>query len=164
MKVLKNIKSQGVRQSGFSLLEVMISIAVTSVGLFGLAGVQAVGLNNNHSAYQSSQATVLAYDIADRMRANASAVNSYLSSSMTPVYARSLGAQAGCISTSGCSAAQMAQNDLYEWDSALTAALPGASASITLASGIYTVSINWDDNRDGEINDEDADFQVSFQL
>ena len=163
MKSYSKIKKQIPRQSGFSLFEVLISMAVTSIGLFGLAGIQAVGLQNNNSAYQRSQATVLAYDVADRMRANTGAINNYLTSSMTLTYAKTLGAQAGCIGTSGCSATQMAQNDLYEWNESLTTALPGATGLITLAGDIYTISVTWDDNRDGVVNGDDPGFQVSFQ-
>ena len=56
--------------SGFTLIEVLISMLILAVGLLGLAGLQATGLRNNLSAYNRSQATQLAYDMADRMRAN----------------------------------------------------------------------------------------------
>ena len=151
------------RQSGFSMLEVLMAIVVTSVGLLGLASMQATGLKSNHSAYHRSQATVLAYDIADRMRANTVAVNNYLTSFMTLTEAKTAGAQAGCKSTSGCSPSQMAQNDLFEWNAALTAALSGATGTITAAGNIYTVTVNWDDNRDGVVDSADPNFQMSFQ-
>jgi len=144
-------------------LEVLIAIAVTSIGLFGLAGVQARGLLNNQSAYQRSQATVLAYDIADRMRANTTSIDNYLTSFMPLSKAKTLGVVAGCVGASGCTSAQMAQNDLYEWNAALTSAAPGSTAAITVAGNTYTISIRWDDNRDGVVDANDPDFQVSFQ-
>lgn len=151
------------RQSGYSLLEVLIAMAITSVGLFGLAGMQAVGLNNNHSAYHRSQATVMAYDIADRMRANLSSIDNYLTSHMTLAQARTMGATVGCKSTSGCTSVQMARNDLIDWDTELNSVLPGATGTITLTDGIYTISVNWDDDRDGDVDTDDPSFQVSFQ-
>lgn len=148
------------RQSGLSLLEVLIAIAVLAIGLLALARMQAFGLLNVERAYQRSQATVLAYAIADKMRANVSNVNDYLSSNMSPDAAA---AQSGCKTTSGCSRAAMAENDLYEWNTALQSELPGAAGNVTLAAGNYTVAIVWDDNGDGVANSSDPSFQMSFQ-
>ncbi len=64
--------------------------------MLGLAAMQAKGLQNNHSAYHSSQATVLAYDIADRMRANKSTIGNYLTSYMNLAQATEAGLSAGC--------------------------------------------------------------------
>ena len=164
---------RGNRQSGFSLLEILIAIVITSIGLLGLAAMQATGLRNNHSAYHRSQATVLAYDIADRMRSNASSMASYV----TPVAVETPIVESpveevtievdlsGCASTSGCSATLLAQNDLAEWNANLAAALPGGAGSIAFdnAINIYTISVNWDDNRDGLVDDNDPGIQVSFQ-
>ena len=59
------------------MLEVLIAIVVLSLGLLGYAGLQSVSIKNNHNAYLRSQATVLAYDILDRIRANRAAKASY---------------------------------------------------------------------------------------
>ena len=58
------------KNTGFTLIEVLIAMIILAVGLLGLAGLQATSLRNNQSAYNRSVATQLAYDIADRMRAN----------------------------------------------------------------------------------------------
>ena len=63
--------------TGFTLIEVLIAMLVLAVGLLGLAGLQATSLKNNQSAYNRSQATQLAYDMADRMRANVAGVATY---------------------------------------------------------------------------------------
>lgn len=147
---------------GFTLLEVLITLVILAVGLLGLAGLQATGLKQNHSAYMRSQATQLAYDIADRMRANMTAVDSYLTTDPS-----SASAQPNCMTTTGCTPAQMAENDLYEWNLALTDALPPSplhSATISFDTGVYTISITWDDNRDGVIDSDDPIFLVSQGL
>lgn len=99
---------QDYRQSGVSLLEVLISIVVLTVGLLGTAHMQTTGLVNNQRAYQRSQATLLAYDIADRMRANSASINNYLTSYMELEDAE---AQENCKSTESCTSANMAEND-----------------------------------------------------
>jgi len=58
------------RTSGFTLIEVLIAVLVLGIGLLGVAGLQSVALSMNQGSYVRTQATVLARDIADRMRAN----------------------------------------------------------------------------------------------
>ena len=62
------------KSRGFTLLEILIAVGVLSIGLLGIAGLQALGQRSNHSAYLRSQATALAYDMIDRMRANKAGV------------------------------------------------------------------------------------------
>ena len=57
-------------QRGFSLLEVLIAVVVLSIGLLGLASLQATSLRMNQEALMRSQEAHLAYDMIDRMRAN----------------------------------------------------------------------------------------------
>lgn len=57
-------------QTGTSLLEVLIAVVILSIGLLGLAGLQVAGLRVNQGAMQRSQATMLAYDVLDRMRSD----------------------------------------------------------------------------------------------
>jgi len=59
----------GQSQTGSSLLEVLVAVVVLSIGLLGLAGLQMTSIKSSHSAYMRSQATLLAYDLADRARA-----------------------------------------------------------------------------------------------
>jgi len=145
-------------ETGFSLIEVLVAVVILAIGLLGLAKLQATSLKYNHSAYIRSQATLLSYDIIDRIRANKAQATSYLTND-----ASSAQQQTSCLS-SGCSPAQMAENDLFEWNQTLQATLPNGIASITVAGDTYTVDIGWDDNRDGQVNGDDPDFRVSFTL
>lgn len=145
-------------QKGFGLLEVLITVVILAIGLLGLAALQGVSLKNNTSAYHRSQANILVSDIVDRMRANSNLITNYRSGFMAPTIAVR---QAPCLAA-GCSAAQMAQHDLYEWNALITSVLPGAVGNISFADPLYTVSITWDDDRDGN-NANNPNFQVSFQ-
>ena len=153
------------QQSGFTLLEVLITLLILAIGLLGLAGLQAIGLNQNLSAYHRSQATQAAYSIADRIRANQAASANYRTALMAPIAAAQ---KAACNTGAGCSAADMAENDLFEWNAALLNSLPNEVPAvdlgdITLNGTIFTITINWDDNRDGNVDGNDPNFRLSFQ-
>jgi len=70
----------GVR--GFTLLEVLVSLAILAFGLLGVAGLQMAGMRNSHNADSRGTALYLAYDIIDRVRVNR---YSCLQGSTTPV-------------------------------------------------------------------------------
>ena len=151
-------------KAGFTLIEVLIAMVILAIGLLGLAGLQATGLKNNQSAYYRSQATQMAYDIADRMRANVATANNYLTTFMDPADAT---LQADCETVSAtCTPADMAENDLFEWNTALTDTLPSGTGSITLSGNVFTITVSWTESRDDD-NDNASDvtsFQTSFQL
>ena len=149
---------QSNKQSGFTLLEVLVTLVVLAFGLLGLAALQATSIEQNHSSYVRSQATLLAYDIIDRIRANKGAASSYLT-----VDPSSANKQSACTS-SGCGPTAMAQNDLYEWNQELVNSLPMGTAVISKAGDTYTINVRWDDNHDGNVDGNDPDFRVNFQL
>lgn len=101
------------KQGGFTLIEVLVSALVLSIGLVGVAGLQAFSLKNNQSSFMRSQATSLAYDLADRMRANVASAtaNMYAPAAAT--------VEVSCKTTAGCSPQQMARHDLAEWNAAI---------------------------------------------
>lgn len=62
------------KQSGFSLIEILISILILGVGILGLGGLQVASLKSTTNAHSRTIATMYATDLADRMRANPLAV------------------------------------------------------------------------------------------
>ena len=58
------------RQQGFSLIEVLVSVVIMSVGILGVAGLQVLSLQQNRSSLFRSEALMLGSDMLDRMRAN----------------------------------------------------------------------------------------------
>ena len=153
------------KNTGFTLIEVLIAMLVLAVGLLGLAGFQVFSLRNNQSAYNRSQATQLAYDMADKIRANPSEANNLASSTYVLTSAAIL--QTSCNSSPGCTPALMAQNDRALWNTNIISALGSFGAgSITVdpATKVFTITINWDDDRDGDADANDPNFQMSFQL
>ena len=157
---------RGGQQNGFTLIEVLVAMFVLALGLLGLAGLQAHALKNNQSAYYRSQATQLAYDMADRMRANLAeaqqfGASQYDSDVLAPTAATN---QADCKTTTGCTPAQMAQQDLFDWNKNLQDWLPGGTASINASTSFFTITINWDDNHDGTTDNNDPNFTMTFEL
>lgn len=155
------------QHKGFTLIEVLVAVVVLSIGLLGLAGLQVTALRNNQSSFARSQATIFAYDMADRMRANGSAVvsgNYEFDGTTTPT------ANSNCTGTIGCTSAEMAQDDLYAWSTAISTGLPGGSGTVCLDStpdsancdGIgnqFVISINWAETGDGST----SNFVTCFQ-
>jgi type IV pilus assembly protein PilV len=58
------------RQAGFTLLEVLVTIIVLVIGLLGLAGLQVKAQQAGMESYQRAQALILLNDMVDRINAN----------------------------------------------------------------------------------------------
>ena len=118
-------------ESGFTLLEVLISMVIIAFGLLGVAGLQAFALKNNQSATFRSTATVLAADLVDRVKAN---VGGSIDGGYNAPNIGAYGTQvAGCGAT-GCTTAELAQNDLFEWQQRIAVSLPAGVGIVCLDS------------------------------
>ncbi len=130
---------RGFRQHGFTLVEVLVSLLVLSLGLLALAALQSHSLKSTHSAYLRTQASQYAYDILDRMRANREAARAeaydLTLANATPV----------CGPT-----ATLADCDRAEWRADL-ANLPNGTGAIDYdpATEQVTVLVQWNDERAG---------------
>lgn len=65
-----NARHNPLRQSGSSMIEVLITLVILMVGLLGLAGVMAQGQRSEMESYQRVQALMLLQDMAGRLNAN----------------------------------------------------------------------------------------------
>jgi type IV pilus assembly protein PilV len=109
-------------QRGISLIEMLIALLVLSFGLLGLAGLQALSLKNNQSAYLRSQATMVAYDVLDRIRARRSEL-------MVADFS-----------------APFSDTGIDGWADDVAARLPGGKGTIACAGGVCTVTVSWSDS------------------
>ena len=160
-----NTQTQGKRQQGFTLLEVLIALLVLAIGLLGLAALQTTGLRSNTMATTRTHATQLAYDIADRMRANVA--GSYATGTNNFVIDTPNGYGLANCSSAPTDSTIQANDDLITWCSAVTNMLPGGDAKITqtIDAGVdkavgtpvgalddvvsYEVTVYWDEARTG---------------
>ncbi|WP_433768929.1 type IV pilus modification protein PilV [Pseudomonas putida] len=116
-------------QEGMTLIEVLVALLILSVGLLGAAAFQLNALKYTDSARMTSQASFIAYDMMDRIRANAAA-----DYTVTPP-------------TSGNLSVARDQ-DLYDFTSNIVNfGGPTATGSIALNQRVYTITITWDDSR-----------------
>lgn len=127
---------------GFTLIEVLISLVVVSMGLLGVAALQMRTLQGNYDALLRSHASALASDIADRMRLNLGAVR--LASGESEYQAAF-----GSMPPEGTDASQ-ALRDVLEWKQSLAARLPGGDGEIDIveATGWVTIRVRWGERSD----------------
>jgi type IV pilus assembly protein PilV len=151
------MKVSMIKQAGFTLIEVLVSVLILSFGLLGIGGLMTFSLKANSSSYLKQQSVQAAYNIIDRMQSNkgAATAGSYNmnnlvtdSSTPTPPTAFSVDCSNGI-----CTATQMATYDVSNWaanDVALE--LPNGCASVVVGAvdgnGNYpvTVTVQWDDS------------------
>ncbi len=127
-------------QSGTTLIEVLITVVLVSIGLLGLAGLQLTTVQNSNSSGERFEATTLARDIVERMRANR---------------IEALGADKpyNLALTVDPAVPGLAGEDLDAWRAAL-AVLPGGDGSIDVDNaGVVTVEVQWTDASDDNAGD-----------
>jgi type IV pilus assembly protein PilV len=154
-----------VSPDGFSLVEVMVALVVISIGLLGIAKMQALALSSTGTAKMRSLAAIEAASLASTMRADRtywSAIGATLTVSVanTGVVTAAPGATviaapaSNCASVApACTSAQIAAQDLNDWAQTLINILPGGSAVVQCkvdATGANPVScsieLTWKEN------------------
>jgi len=147
------------RTRGFSLVEVMVALAVLSVGLLGIAKMQTLALSSTSGASKRALAALQAASLAASMHAD----RPYWAAGGLPpptltitgatVNDATLGAPANCLSaasggTAPCDNVTVAAYDLQRWASSLQSLLPNDSATITCSNVVNvpvtcTIQISW---------------------
>jgi len=128
---LPSLTTQRHRQAGFTLIEILVALAILSVGLLGMAALQNTGLRSNYSALTRSQATMKCEDILDRMRANRTAA-------LSNDYDIAIGVVPTSPTYSG-----MTLTDLNQWKTGLAAILPSGDGSVSVNGTVATVVVQW---------------------
>jgi type IV pilus assembly protein PilV len=115
---------------GFSLLEVMIATVIISVGLLGVALLQSISLRSTQLTNERSQATMLAYDMLDRVRANRANAAAY---GFIREGDFGLDGFTGACAPGAALPAARWEADRVQWVCAVRRALPDARGRVTLA-------------------------------
>jgi len=137
----------GPAQRGMTLIEVLVTLVLISVGLLGVAALQMASLRHNQEAYVRSQASVLAGDILDRIRAD------------------SIGFRAGRydVGFNGTGqAGTTAGRDLTAWQAEIDRLLPGGAANAAGrierdAANVVTITLQWSERPYGMGEEEEEE-------
>ncbi|MFV2055368.1 MAG: type IV pilus modification protein PilV [Thiohalomonadales bacterium] len=128
--------------NGFSLIEVLISVLVISIGMLGVAGLQTISLRQNYGSSLLAQATFQSQNIIERMRANMLGVNQGAYDAIT-------GSETDPICFPNCTPAQLATYDAATWITTTKSELNDAgngtvNGTVTRnVDGTFTASIFW---------------------
>jgi type IV pilus assembly protein PilV len=113
--------------AGYALLEALVAVIVAAVGFIGAARMQTLGMSLGNSAQSRQKATLLGYQMTDRIRANklgfeAGQYNDAANNGATT-----------CLST-GCTPTQLAAADVAQWATELGTSLPGGTGKVCIDS------------------------------
>jgi len=155
-------------QIGFSMIEVLVTMVIVSIGLMGLIALMLKGLQANSSSSMRTIAVSQAYDMADRMRANLAGVQAGNYDNLVPpgsgaacpitahVSTPTSTALSACASSSSscataCTVAEIATRDKCAWHQANAKLLPSGSAAVCKDStkNWYSIHVSWDDDKSG---------------
>jgi len=167
---------KGSKSQGFTLIEILVTVFILAIGLLGLAGLLVEGMRNNQGAYLRTQASILAYDMADRIRANRDQAESGGAYNRFTTVAASTSLPGCAAQNGGCSPAQQVSVDLVQWTRQIKgigsgmALLPGGQGTIGYDAGsdVFTISVQWDEvAREGDAGEQiagDNSFFLNFSL
>jgi type IV pilus assembly protein PilV len=143
------------KNRGFTLLEALIGFLILTIGMLGIASLQAISLKAGKTSVYSSVAMMKVEELFESMRANPSAA------ALTE-YAGA-GLNNGCTGTKECTDVELAQDDVFWWKTNMKAGLPGAATTAVVYTpavppsklATVNITINWDER------DKDSSSSVS---
>lgn len=139
------------KQTGFSMLEVLVSIIVIMIGALGMAGIQMLSISNTEIARYQSLAALLASSMTAEIQGNGGN-GSYWRGAPTGISVTGGVVTGGpTASTScgvSCSSSEVAGNALQTWATSIANVLPTATGTVSCSStpAICTVRLQWTEN------------------
>ena len=124
-------------QSGFTLIEILVSVVVAAIGLLGVARLQMATLQNNNSSQYRSIAIQIASDLLERMRSNQDGVNlsAYNRVATTRADALYNTPVPACTTVAGCDSTERASQDAADAMAQARNLLPGGAVIVCIDSG-----------------------------
>lgn len=125
-----------------TLVEVLVTLVIISVGLLGVAALQLATVRNNYDAFVRSQAAMLAADMLDRIRVNRLRVADY----EVDFSGGGDGEQdEPADDEDQDEALGLAQRDVQQWKQTLATQLPQGDGAISYDVGnrVVTITIAW---------------------
>ena len=124
---------------GYILIEALITVLIFAIGLLGVVGLQAVALSSSSISNMRTEATVLATDMADRMRANRGAADGtpdagYDDPAPDANACRSIYAAAVEGAPAACTPEELAADDMSDWLDQVQQSLPAGEGVVCIDS------------------------------
>lgn len=160
-KYSNSMSVRSARIQGFTLIEVLVALVITAIGLLGIAKIQALAYASTGTASLRSLAAIEAASLASAMRAN----RAYWAAGSAPVPITITGTTISdtTLNTSAttinycqsggagvpCSPANLAAYDLHRWATALNAMLLNSSPTSVISCPTTstpiscTIQISW---------------------
>ena len=147
----RELKLQNCR--GFTLLEALIGFLILSIGMLGIASLQAISLKSGKTSVYGSVAMMKVDELFESIRVNPSAV----ALTAYAVAGAGAGIDNACTGTKDCTGAELAQDDVFWWKQNLTAGLPDTASTAVLLTAAaapskmatVTITVNWSErNKD----------------
>ena len=146
-------------QKGLTLIEVLVTLVITSIGLLGVVALQATGLQEARTSLQRTIALNEARAIIDAMKANQEGVASDAYDSLSGLPASTINCR-----LNNCTAADLAIFDHTQWANRISAQLTNGSAFVCEGltgfsptgptscgvdqNNVFSVVIYWDEDKD----------------
>jgi len=145
-------------QQGFSLIELLVSVVVFSVGLLAIAGLQTVSKRASFEGLQRTTAAQVAYGLLEDMRTNGDAIAVYVGAGELGGGTRGAEPAPNCRGGAVCNSIQKAAYDLWFWESVLDGDMEmnanGSAGGIVApticvngplagGAGVYAVTVAW---------------------
>jgi type IV pilus assembly protein PilV len=125
------------KQSGVSLIEVLVTLVLISIALLGSASLQVLSKRSNYEAVQRTSAAHLANDLLARMRANRGALDGYLPAALLGGTTLKLESILDCADDSvTCNSTDVAAYELWQWEQQLDGAAESDTATGAASGGL----------------------------
>lgn len=145
--------STSAASGGFSLLEVLIALLILALGILGAASLQLSALRYHSGSLHATQASLLANDLLERLRANPEQLASY-ALTLDQACDESGAGQLAPVSES------ILQQDKIDFARAVACELPAGRARVAIRDGVATIILQWSEARQF-VGAGDAQMQVS---
>ena len=151
-------------QRGAVMIEAMVTIVITAVGLLGIVGMLVASMASSNKSLYRSTAVHLANEISERMRSNLAGVkaNEYVGTGSNSKVCRPTTSDP---SPASCTSKELAEYDVYDWRDQVAKSLPGGDGSVSNVAGLawssnknqYEISVKW-------LEDKTSQTQMDFKL
>lgn len=130
---------------GFSLIEVLVTLLVVSIGLFSILAVITMSLQMNSSSVYRTVASEQAYAMAEMLRANPTAIGTTNQAVAVTFANPGTGSPStSCWNVAGCTRNVYLPSVLDAWNKQLAAVLPSGAGTVCQDSTPYDGSPgNW---------------------